>query len=124
MPRHFNTAGPCRPEDHYMLPPEDRLPGVRSLIAEKAYFVIHAPRQTGKTTCFRTLARSLDAEGEYAAVHAAVTHLATECYDDLVKHCSELEMGEGRVASCLLDHKGEVTEACRKAIDDTGLEAE
>ena len=71
MPRLFNTAGPCRPEDHYMLPPEDRLPGVRSLIAEKAYFVIHAPRQTGKTTCFRTLAASLNTESEFAAVHAS-----------------------------------------------------
>src|SRR4029077_20547062 len=32
MPRFFNTAGPCDPADHYMLPPERRLPGVRDLI--------------------------------------------------------------------------------------------
>jgi hypothetical protein len=32
MPRHFNTAGPCRPEDHYMLPPLQRLPNLRELI--------------------------------------------------------------------------------------------
>jgi hypothetical protein len=42
MPRFFNTAGPCNPEDHYMLPPERRLPGIRPLIDEKAYFVVHA----------------------------------------------------------------------------------
>lgn len=26
MPRWFNTAGPCRPEHHYMLPATRRLP--------------------------------------------------------------------------------------------------
>jgi hypothetical protein len=25
--RFFNTTVPCNPEDHYMLPPEDRLVG-------------------------------------------------------------------------------------------------
>ena len=71
MPRRFNTAGPCDPADHYMLPPERRLPSVRRLIEEKAYFVVHAPRQTGKTTAFRALARRLNEEGLYAAVLAS-----------------------------------------------------
>jgi hypothetical protein len=51
-----------------MLPPERRLPGVRDLIDQEHYFVIHAPRQVGKTTCFHALARSLAAEGRYAAL--------------------------------------------------------
>jgi hypothetical protein len=51
-----------------MLPPERRLPGVRDLIGQEHYFVIHAPRQVGKTTCFDTLARQLTVEGCYAAV--------------------------------------------------------
>src|SRR5215210_423047 len=68
MSRHFNTAGPCHAEKHYMLPPERRLPGVRDLIDQEHYFVIHAPRQVGKTTCFHTLARQLTAEGRYAAL--------------------------------------------------------
>jgi AAA-like domain len=71
MPKRFNTAGPCDPADHYMLPPERRLRGVRELIDGKAYFVIHAPRQVGKTTCFRTLAWALVAEGRYAALLAS-----------------------------------------------------
>lgn len=53
---------------------------------------------------------------------AALTHLATECHDDLLKYCGEVEMGEGRVGTCLLEHKAEVTTACSQAIDDTGLE--
>lgn len=68
--RFFNTAGPCDPKKHYMLPPERRLPGVRDLIDREFYFVIHAPRQSGKTTCFEELARGLTAEGRYTALHA------------------------------------------------------
>ena len=53
---------------------------------------------------------------------AAVTHLAVECMDDLEKYCAQVEHGEGRVATCLLEHKAEVTEACRQAMDDVELE--
>jgi hypothetical protein len=66
--RYFNTAGPCDPEIHYMLPPEPRLPEARPLIERGSYFVLHAPRQTGKTTAIRSLARALTAEGKYAAL--------------------------------------------------------
>ncbi len=68
MTRHFNTAGPCKPEFHYMLPPERRLPEVRALVEQQAYFVVHAPRQVGKTTALLSLAKSLTAEGRFAAV--------------------------------------------------------
>jgi len=68
--RFFNTAGPCDPARHYMLPPERRLPGIRDLIDRQHFFVLHAPRQTGKTTCFEALAHSLTVEGRYAALHA------------------------------------------------------
>lgn len=68
MARTFNTAGPCLPGWHYMLPPERRMPGVRDVIDEMQYFVIHAPRQTGKTTALQALALRLTEEGRYAAV--------------------------------------------------------
>ena len=68
MPKRFNTAGPCHSEDHYMLPPEARVTEIPALIEEKAYFVVHAPRQTGKTTSLTHLARRLTAEGTHAAV--------------------------------------------------------
>jgi hypothetical protein len=53
---------------------------------------------------------------------AALTHVATECHDDLMNFCAQVELGEGRVGTCLLEHKAEVTDACRQAIDDVGLE--
>ena len=55
--RKFNTTGPCFPDEHYMLPALDRLPGIRELVAGGNYFVVHAPRQTGKTTALKALAR-------------------------------------------------------------------
>jgi type II secretory pathway predicted ATPase ExeA len=66
--RFFNTAGPCKPDIHYMLPPTARLPGVQRIIDRQGYFVIHAPRQTGKTTAMMALARQLTAAGRYVAV--------------------------------------------------------
>lgn len=68
MSRFFNTAGPNRPALHYTLPVLSRVPNVRKLIDRQFYFVVHAPRQVGKTTCFRTLAHELTAEGTYTAV--------------------------------------------------------
>ncbi len=69
MARVFNTAGPCDPRFHYIIPPEQRTPEARRLIEEMGYFVVHAPRQTGKTTLLRSLARTLTAEGRFAALH-------------------------------------------------------
>ena len=51
-----------------MIPAEERLPGLVTLVDNQAYFVVHAPRQTGKTTTLRALAQRLTAEGRYAAI--------------------------------------------------------
>ncbi|WP_437292012.1 hypothetical protein [Sorangium sp. So ce406] len=53
MSLSFNTAGPCIPGEHYMLPPERRLGRVLRLIEDRKYFTLHAGRQTGKTTSAR-----------------------------------------------------------------------
>ena len=51
-----------------MLPPTIRFPSLERLIEQRGYFVIHAPRQTGKTTAMLALARELTASGRYAAI--------------------------------------------------------
>ncbi|MQY28030.1 ATP-binding protein [Nocardia aurantia] len=66
--RTFNTTGQCDPELHYMLPAQARLPKARGLIEQGLYFVVHAPRQTGKTTTLTALADALSAENEQVAV--------------------------------------------------------
>ncbi len=68
MPRWFNTAGFCNPQNHYMIPALRRLPELRGIIDRQGYFVLHAPRQVGKTTSLLSLAAELTAEGRYAAV--------------------------------------------------------
>ena len=70
--KRFNTTGPCFPDEHYMLPALDRLPGVRELVSGGDYFVIHAPRQTGKTTALKALAREINENGEMAAVYCSL----------------------------------------------------
>ena len=68
--RFFNTTGPCNPIDHYMLPATARLEGfdIDRLLVQKSYFVLHAPRQTGKTTAMLELAWQLTTAGAYIGV--------------------------------------------------------
>ena len=72
MERYFNTAGPCIPAKHYMLPALDRLPGIRRLVNMERYFVIHAPRQTGKTTAVKALAREINEKGDMVAIYCTL----------------------------------------------------
>ena len=48
--RFFTTTGPVKPDRHYCIPPLDRLDPeqVLALVGDEKYFVLHAPRQTGK----------------------------------------------------------------------------
>jgi hypothetical protein len=41
---------------------------MRGLIDQRLYFVLHAARQTGKTTSMMAMARELTAEGRYTAL--------------------------------------------------------
>ena len=63
--RFFNTTGPVVPADHYCVPPLERidLPEVLRLIRDRRYFVLHAPRQTGKTTALLALRDLLNESG-------------------------------------------------------------
>ena len=68
MKRFFNTTGVCNPEDHYMVNPyRNYYDDIMHLIEGKQYFVIHAPRQTGKTTFLHQLAHRLNREGRFVA---------------------------------------------------------
>ncbi|MCY4611393.1 MAG: ATP-binding protein [Gammaproteobacteria bacterium] len=74
--RFFNTAGPVVPEKHYCIPPLERLDlgHLCALVRDKLYFVLYAPRQTGKTStllAFRDYLNS-GAAGDYRCVYANV----------------------------------------------------
>ena len=68
MALSFNTAGPCIPGEHYMLPPERRLGRVLELVDEGKYFTLRAGRQTGKTTGVRWLVDHYNAGDRYSAL--------------------------------------------------------
>ncbi|MEM7495921.1 MAG: ATP-binding protein, partial [Myxococcota bacterium] len=74
MERFFNTAGPIDPADHYALDPLARwdLAEVLGYIDRKKYFLVHAPRQTGKTTCLKALRDHLNRAGRYRCVSVSV----------------------------------------------------
>lgn len=72
--RFFNTSGPIVAEDHYHVPPLSRLDvdELLELVAQKRCFVLHAPRQTGKTTALGALQDLLNESGRYRCVYVNV----------------------------------------------------
>ena len=74
MENFFNTEGPQQSDLHYTLPPLQRwdLVEVLSLIEQRKYFVLHAPRQTGKTTCMLALMDYLNEHGKYQALYVNI----------------------------------------------------
>ncbi|MBF0502944.1 MAG: AAA-like domain-containing protein [Candidatus Riflebacteria bacterium] len=74
MTRFFNTTGPCDPQRHYMLPPSDRLIGAQlnRYIQDELYWVLHAPRQTGKTTFLQNWMREINAGNDAIACYVNI----------------------------------------------------
>ncbi len=70
----FNTEGLVRPAEHYCIPPLGRwdLEVVLKLIDRQKYFLLHASRQTGKTSCLLTLMERLNPEGRYRALYVNI----------------------------------------------------
>ena len=94
MSKYFNIAGPCIPEEHFLVPALARVPELSGLIAKKQFFVIHAARQSGKTTLLKTLARDLTSKG---------THVALYCSLETVQGIADAERGVPAIANALLN---------------------
>ncbi|MCL2059265.1 MAG: hypothetical protein FWH01_09465 [Oscillospiraceae bacterium] len=74
MERFFNTAGPMIEADHYCIDPLSRVDweDIQKLIRDKRYFVMHAPRQTGKTSTLLAMMHALNKGGRYACAYANI----------------------------------------------------
>jgi hypothetical protein len=87
--RFFNTAGPIKKDLHYFIDPLQRwdMAHVLELIEQQKYFVLHAPRQTGKTSALLALRDFLNASGQYEALYANVepAQAARAQYDAAIK---------------------------------------
>ncbi len=69
--RKFNLEGPVEAQRHYCIPPLERiqLGEILELIDDRRYFVLHAPRQTGKTSTLLALQDRLNAAGQYRCLY-------------------------------------------------------
>ena len=72
MDKCFNIAGPCFPNEHYMLPALERLPGIMRIVEQPSYFVLHAARQSGKTTALKALVTEINSKGRMNALYFTV----------------------------------------------------
>jgi len=71
--KRFNIAGPCNSNKHYMLDPLRNIgKELMNLIEQEHYFVIHAARQSGKTTLLLELVNKINAEGKYYALYCSL----------------------------------------------------
>lgn len=65
-----------------------------------------------------------DAAAQLERFISALTYVANECDEDLDTHCYSVEVGEGRLAQCLLDNKSKLQKRCVTAIEQTDLKVE
>lgn len=68
----FCISGPIIPEDHYFVPHRLDYRQLESFIEQKFYFVLHAPRQSGKTTEIDEFVKYLSKQGKYAVLYINV----------------------------------------------------
>lgn len=94
MERFFNTAGPNQADTEYTIDPLTRvnLDEIMHLIEQKKYFVLHAPRQTGKTSMLLALRNFLNKSGRFCCVYVNIepAQAARNNVDSAVGCCCEI----------------------------------
>ncbi|MGK5092172.1 ATP-binding protein [Deltaproteobacteria bacterium TL4] len=90
--KFFNTSGPCKADIHYVVNFQPRFENIQQLIEDQKYFIMHAPRQTGKTTLMMQLAEQINKEGQYVALYVNVE--AGQAYFDDVAAVNKSILGE------------------------------
>ena len=121
--RFFNTAGPVNSNDHYCLPPLERfdLDEILYLIAQKKYFVLHAPRQTGKTSCLLALMDKLNSTGKYRCLYFNV-EIAQSAREDVKRGMKAILNEMGSWAADFL-HDPFVRQNAREVLEKAGEDA-
>ena len=79
--KFFNTVGAINPEDHYFIPHRLNWEQLTDLIEKKYYFVLHAPRQSGKTTAIIEFVKHLNQAMEYKALYVSFESARTAMND-------------------------------------------
>lgn len=76
-----------------------------------ACFYAHEDKLSGQ--CEYTLYKA-SAQLEHAI--SALNYVAGQCQDDIIAHCAEVLLGEGRIKQCLKSNADSVSEACKVAM--------
>ena len=62
-----------------------------------------------------------DAAAQLERAVAALTYVANECDNDLEKFCSDVVPGEGRLKECIDKNMANVSDRCKRAMEDVGM---
>ena len=118
--RFFNTAGPVVACDHYCIPPLGRvdLDEMLWLVRNKKYFVLHAPRQTGKTSTLLALRDLLNDSGEYRCIYANVE--AGQALGENVEPAMRAILDELRIRARATLHDDALADLVRGALEESG----
>ena len=86
-----------------------------------------SPGEGRLLACFYAHEDKLSGQCQYALYSAsaqldqavsALDYVATQCHDDLMQHCANVQIGEGRVIECLRANQDAVSAACTQAVND------
>ena len=83
----FNTAGTCRPNEHYMVDITERLEIIRKMVAKGDYFCINRGRQYGKTTTLAALSDYL--KNDYCVFSISFEGLGDSSFSAVENTCAE-----------------------------------
>jgi len=92
-----------------------------------AYCSQVSPGEGRLLACFYAHEDKLSGQCQYALYSAsaqldqavgALDYLATQCRDDILKFCAQVQVGEGRVLDCIKSNKESVSAACNQAVSD------
>ena len=59
-----------------------------------------------------------DAAAQLEHAVSALNYVAGECEEDIMAHCADVQLGEGRVIECLQSKDEAVSNSCRQALND------
>jgi hypothetical protein len=62
-----------------------------------------------------------DAAVQLERAVAALTYMANECADDLDQFCSDVAIGQGRLAECLDKNSEKVSQRCKNAVAEVAI---
>lgn len=79
--KFFNTVGPIDPERHYFIPKRLNWQQLSGFIEKQYYFVLHAPRQSGKTTAIIEFVKHLNEENKFTALYMSTESARAATHD-------------------------------------------